>query len=725
MNEHETKGLLEFGDFRLDAERRRLWKNGEQIPLTPKEFDVLTALIRKAGSVVPKDELLDEVWKDVYVEEATLTRNISFLRKKLGPDEIIETLPKRGYRFLPAVRGARPSLIVEERRLTKITVEDTITVSDAAAAETSSARPALPGRTRRFRYGLVAIPVLLAAPIGLIIYFGFLRNSPPAAVTAARVVPFSGLPGRENMPAFSPDGKQIAFTWNGGNDVGNFDIYLRMIGAGDPVRLTTNGADDLFPTFSPDGKRIAFLRSHATSSEVYLISALGGAERKIADLRSVRSRVAFSPDGKTLAAADAKPGSDATAIFLFDIESGERKRISTPPAQVGDDMPVFSPDGKTVGFLRSFGAVWQEVFTVGAMGGEARQITFDKARIRGAAFAPDGRIVFASQRVNNQWNLWRASPGGEPQMIATGENNLSNPAVSPDGASIAFTVESNDTNIWSFRLDAKRSAANPPRVLISSSRPDHSPTVSPDGASAAFASDRSGTYQIWSSGIDGGGQRQLTEMAGAAGSPRFSPDGRSIVFDAIVEGSGDIFVIAANGGAPRNLTASPARDSLPSWSVDGRFVFFASNRGGSWQLWRVPAEGGEPVQVTRSGAFESFASPDGAHVFYTKERGASGIWKVPVDGGEESPVPELADAGYWRYWAVTREGVYYVARSTNAPYRLRFYDLSTGKTSDVAAADKAPVWIFGGLAVTPDAQAILYAHSDQNFSTIMLAGLEK
>ena len=96
-------------------------------------------------------------------------------------------------------------------------------------------------------------------------------------ILAAKIAPFSGLPGREITPVFSPDGKQLVYAWDGGTESGNLDIYVKLIGAGEPVRLTETANDELNPVFSPDGKSIAFIRNFANHNEIIMISALGGA----------------------------------------------------------------------------------------------------------------------------------------------------------------------------------------------------------------------------------------------------------------------------------------------------------------------------------------------------------------------------------------------------------------------------------------------------------------
>src|SRR3954468_6013215 len=113
-----SRHLYEFGPYRLDASERQLWRGSEAVHLTPKELDTLSALVRGAGRLMSKEELLREIWPDTFVGEATLAQNVFTLRKALGEAEggksYIETVPRRGYRFAAAVRELREGGETEE-----------------------------------------------------------------------------------------------------------------------------------------------------------------------------------------------------------------------------------------------------------------------------------------------------------------------------------------------------------------------------------------------------------------------------------------------------------------------------------------------------------------------------------------------------------------------------------------------------------------------------------
>lgn len=162
-------GKFRFGKFCLDASERRLLCEDEPIQLTPKQFDLLFYFVQNAGRTTKKNDLLDAVWADTYVEETTLARNVSWLREKLaeGSDgrTLIQTVPKVGYRFTPDVSFTDESdttLIVEEQIVQHVLAQETITISD----------PAEHAATVLSWSKVLASPRLIAASILLIAFVG-------------------------------------------------------------------------------------------------------------------------------------------------------------------------------------------------------------------------------------------------------------------------------------------------------------------------------------------------------------------------------------------------------------------------------------------------------------------------------------------------------------------------------------------------------------------------
>ena len=749
MKDKQIKEFYEFASFRLDVKKRRLMRGDEIVSLTPKEFEVLSLLIENAGRVVEKDKLLDSVWADTFVEEATMTRNISWLRKKLSDNDesdtkFIETVPKRGYRFLPevtkivkdfpaVVENGGEEFVYQEQIIQEIQIDENIEIIQSEEENETAfvggkfhespepkALSAAPVKGRISPLWIIPA-LLLTSLIGLFLYRADVYSNQPKVIFASKIAPFSGLPGREISPAFSPDGKQIVYAWDGGIESKNLDIYVKIVGAGDPVRLTETAEDELYPVYSPDGKSIAFVRNFPTHNEIILIPALGGAERKIYAQAGYAS-ISFSPDGKFLAAANLDLSNDKAGIFLINPANGEKTPITKPENPAIDLSPRFSSDGKSLAFIRYFSSFRREIFVIPAGGGEARQITFDDARIYGLDWSKDNqKLYFTSFRQTGQLGLWQVpiSEKSEPTLIPTGSKNLESLTVSPDGRTIAYVEETADENIWELAGQTKR-------PLIRSIRADHSQQFSPDGSQIVFASDRTGNYEIWLADADGRNQRQLTDSKESAGSPRFSPNGNFIAYDAQSSGSSDIYIVAVNGGLPRRLTDNAENNSLPAWSADGTSIFFISNRSGDEQIWKMPASGGDdPVQITKQGAFEMFAAADGETIIYSKGGNKTGLWLVKTGGGGEEPIPELGEVGGWRSWTVAPDGVYYTSFAVQPPFYIKFFDFATQQTKTITTIEKSPLLYYSNLSVSPDGKKILYARQDQSASSIMLAVLDK
>ena len=172
---------------------------------------------------------------------------------------------------------------------------------------------------------------------------------------------------------------------------------------------------------------------------------------------------------------------------------------------------------------------------------------------------------------------------------------------------------------------------------------------------------------------------------------------------------------------PRQLTTEPGEDTCPSWSRDGRWIYFGSGRSGSLQIWKMPSAGGQAVPVTRSTEGSRGSSRRTGSISTTPKGGTSaGIWRIPVGGGAETPVVDHHGAGFWRSWAVTEEGIYFVTAEMAARPIIEFFSFAAGDMRPVAVLERpvsARVW---GFSVSPDRRWILYTQIDQSSSDIML-----
>jgi eukaryotic-like serine/threonine-protein kinase len=586
-------------------------------------------------------------------------------------------------------------------------------------------------RPRPMHRGILITATALIAGLALAWYMWTVRPGSHLQAPTLTVVPVTSFAGYKDFGSLSPDGRRIAFSWNGGmggsSGKQERNIYTKTIGPDDPVRLTFAPEDDRLPAWSPDGRYIAFCRALTPEPKpsryaIYVIPASGGQERKVAE---GRMGVSWAPDGKTLALAGLPAEGDG--IFLLSLDTGERSQLTSSQPYF-DNLPVFSPDGRWIAFTRDFGYSTQEIFVIPARGGTARQLTFDREPTYGAAWTADSReIVFASNRGVGGESLWRiAVEGGAPSRFSATPEGGFYPSISRQVNRLVYTELFKDTNIYAYESPGFESPSAPgrfegPKGLILSSRRDDSPSISPDGERIAFVSKRTGNEEIWVCDRNG---RQLVQLTSfqepETGTPRWSPDGRSIAFDSLAGGNPDIYVISADGGTPRRVTTGPSGNFMPSWSPDGKWIYFKSDRSGSDQIWKIPEAGGAPSQVTRGGATEAFASPDGKEVYFTK-RDWGAIWTVPVHGGPEKPLPELQRFDkIFRSWGVANRGIYFISREEGPHQTIRFFSFATRGTTSLVTLNREPIWNYPDVALSSDGRQLLAACLDQEVNDLML-----
>jgi Tol biopolymer transport system component/DNA-binding winged helix-turn-helix (wHTH) protein len=709
--------ILRFGVFEADLLSGELRKSGVRIKLQDRPFQILAILLAQPGAVVTREELQKRLWPaDTFVDfEHGLNTAITKLRQALADDadnpRFIETLPRRGYRFVAPVSSDGNGHAHSP---------DTLAPNTEAVptAPIPSAAPGVSTAThvrRSTLYWTVGIVFLLG--LGIASWFFLSRSTARPNFSAVRIAPLNGLP-RESDAAFSPDGSQVAFVWSGrplpsGEDQ-RVHIYVSQLGAEAPRRLTNSEGWEIAPVWSPDGKYIAFIRitQDHQNDGMYIASAQGGSERRVypLDLRNSTKELDWSPDGKYLAFAERNSPDEPAAVYLLSLDTLQRHPLTAPPRGVlGDSSPAFSPDGRSLAFLRDR-LDTQEIFVVPSQGGEPRQVTFDNRIIQGVSWSADGRdFIFSSNRAGAS-SLWRVPvSGGTPERLPIIGGMVVRPTVARQGNRMAYTSVNYTSDIWRAELPAAGKQLAPPAKFITSTALEEGPQYSPDGQRIAFQSTRTGDYEIWRCDADGTNLVQLTHFGGPlTGTPHWSPDGREIVFDSRPAGHSQVFVINAEGGQPRQVTIGDAESGVADWSADGKWVYFGSSRTGSWEIWKIPSRGGAAIQVTRHGGFAPEASRDGKYIYYARGRDLPGLWRVPVDGGEEVKILDAPPPTAWAYFVVVDKGIYFADAPDHKTPGIYFYDFATRKSSPVRLLDRFGSQGAPGLSISPDGRYAIY-----------------
>lgn len=699
---------FKFGAFELDTHSGELRKHGIKIRLQPQPLQTLSILLENAGQVVTREEMQKRLWPDsTYVDfDNAINSTIRKLRDALGDSAenpvFIETLARRGHRFIYPIPAANAPAMPEVEQKKALPKQ----------------RP-LPRRT----VAVIGAGVLAAA--ALVFWMANRRGENVGIPHVA--VPITSYLGLQHNPSFSPDGTRVAFAWyEPAKRVSG--IYVKSIGPGDPVALTTGEKGDFGPAWSPDGQFIAFMRPRdAWHAAVMIMASVGGQERHLTDVGFYEAYIppyrhewsvaspflAWSANGKWLIGLDEGGPTGPARAIRISVGTGEKRAITSPPPDSeGDGCLALSPDGKTLAFSRA------DIYTISMSEdmlpiGEERRLTFDGKAIEGLAWTADGHaLVFVSDR-SGKLEMWRMAPlpKADPVRINAAGPDPGAIAISPERNRLVYTHWWGKGSIQGISLTGK--TAGQTTTLISSSRDELLPKYSPDGKRMAFQSNRSGENEVWISDVDASNSRQLTYCGTWAGSPRWSPDGQKIAFDCDKTGTGpgtwNIYVVDSQGGEPVPLTTSSS-NMRPSWSHDGKWIYFGSDRSGSLQIWKIPASGGKPIQLTRKGGEVAYESADGKSIYYTL---GFDLWEAPVDGGEEVRV---LNSIYRLNFAPGKQGVYFLDGNQLA-VDLKLLDPRTHRIQSIAAV---PGPMDEEITISPDEQWMAYAKVEYDGSELML-----
>jgi len=687
---------IRFGAFELNLQSRELRKAGIRLNLPEQPLQILECLLDRPGELVDRDQLCKRLWPgDTFVDfEHGLNAAVKRLRDVLGDSadspRFVETVPRRGYRFLAPVERW-PN-----------------------GATDSTEQPAV--LHARHRWPLWASAAILTVLATAALAWTLV---PPRAVVAKqppRLVQLSTLSGWSEWPSFSPDGSQVAFT-RYFDDKGS--IQVQVIGSTESRPLMTGGAMDFSPSWSPDGRRIAFLREGTDTDRIHLTTPLGGSAVKVSDFPA-RAPLSWSPDGRYLAVQRAVTSStEESAVWLIPVDGGDPRAIThgTPPSV--HTSPSFSPDGRRLAYAACAdgieGGCHIEVIglTQDLMpsAGPVVRIPGMVSQIHSIAWTVDGQsLVFDGHRGGSE--LLRAPSNGSqpPSPVEVAGMNAGKPATARTRERLALVRMIHNVDVYRFESD------KPVAGVATSSLGDFSPAFSPDGTRIAFCSDRAGGA-IWVAAADGSGAHPLTDGP-AHGSPHWSPDGRSIVFDSLsLDERWHIWTVDSDGGAPRQLTQGAGSQNVPSWSHDGRWVYFSDDRGSGRNIWRVNVRDATEQQITRTGA-GSFAreSPDGSSLLYQPRDVDSPLLAMPLDGGE---VKQLVDCVSNGKFAASPHGIYHVACDAGVHPRVLVLEPRTGRSRVLGRLENLASG-FNGLTVSPDGRSILYTRLSDFSADLMM-----
>jgi Tol biopolymer transport system component/DNA-binding winged helix-turn-helix (wHTH) protein len=688
---------IRFGVFELDLHTRELRKHGIRLKLQDQPLKVLHALLEHPGELVTREELQHRLWSDdTFVDfDQSLNRAVNRVREVLGDGadvpRFIETLPRRGYRFIAPV-------------------QDALKQTEASAPEPSpSARSE---GQRQWRWSVsnvwaaaISISIVVVAAILL-----FVRQ----ATFAVPVVRFTiGPPDKTSFVrsdgvigsmAISPDGRRIVFS---ARSAGGSQLWVRYLDQliAQPLAGTENA---LFPFWSPDSRSIGF----TAGGRLKKFDLAAGQVVTLADMPGLRGGTWNREDSILFAPSRAEPlrrvpsaGGNPSTLMNLD----------TANARADHLWPCFLPDGRHFLFS-TMEASNRAHYTI-----RAGSLDSPETKVIREA---DSNAVFAAGTLLFQWeSALMAQPFDPKRLTATGapvpiSENLGSLvtgkgsfAVSDNGV-LVYAARQQTQFMWFDRAGRQVSAVGEPGSLGRIH-------LSPNGERATVAVTAGSNTNIWIYNVVSGIRTRLTfgpstDMIGV-----WSPDGRTIVFDSNRKGHQDLYRNAADGTGSEELLYADSLEKGPSsWSPDGKILLYnALSRESAWDIWALPLERNQlgvaqkPYPFLKTAANEQQAqfSPDGRWVLYQSDESGAGeiyVTRFPVPGGKRRISPAGGGQPRWR-----RDGreIFYISSDGKlmaAHVRTNGSTLEIGETRPLFMS---PLVAGQGFAfdVSPDGQRFL------------------
>ena len=697
-----TGNIVRFGDLSLDLRTAELRRRGRRVRLQGQPFQVLVLLLRKPGELITREEIRNELWPgDTFVDfDDGLNAAIRKLRQVLGDSaerpKYIETLPRRGYRFIGRLE-AEPTIAAPEPN--GAAQYPTSKNGNNKLETPEEARPQAPvqsgtraGLGRR-RVLLLAVAALCMVVLGSVILFEFLRPSPPARLEFTQLTNFAD---SAVAPTLSRDGSMLAFIRGEDAFAGPGEIYIKLLPHGEPVQLTHDGRVKMGPLFfSPDGSRIAYT---VGINDVWTVSVLGGepshwlanagglswvtlsphehrvmfsaiigdslnmgvyvatesraGERTIylpKDMNGMAHRSFVSPDARSILIAEMDiSGWLPCRLVPFD-GSSRGERVGPQPSQCTD--AAWSPDGRWMYFAADTGDgfhIWRQLYPKGT----AEQVTFGATEEQGLAFAADGRS-FVTSIGEKQSTIWIHDLSGDRQITSQGYAFM--PSFSSDGGRLYYLQRSQANSrfvsgeLWAVNIETRTRERLLPDFLM-----EHY-NVAPDGKHIVFVSvDNASHSSVWIAALDGSSApRRLTSL-----------DSVRAIFGA----HEDVFFVGGETTATSflyhlNLDGSGLERIVPSHIL---YLYDVSPDGNWLAVW----EGMDVVLYSRDGASRRLIcrncgtaggedrgltpplvswSRDGRYLYFHSVGTSRAIesqrtYVIPVQSGQMAPT--LPDSGY-------------------------------------------------------------------------------
>lgn len=599
------KSRIRFGPFEVDPQAGELRKHGVKLRLVGQPLEVLAALLERPGEVLTREELRTKLWPtDEFVDfDHGLNAAMNKLRDALSDSaempKYVETLPRRGYRFIaPVDRCSVPGRI-----------------GIAAAPERSKSSFLRPWAGIAFLSSIV-----IAVLVGV-----WWRHPSRRTEVIEHKLTANSAENSVSSAAVSPDGKYLAYADNTG-------IYLKLIRTGEihPVPLPPNfsaGVDDWFP----DGSHLLVSRAEQLGkTSLWRISVFGGTPGQLANDASGGS---VSPDGSHIAFRRGELTFDGLwgrEEWVMRSDGTDQVKVATGRSDLSQlGAPTWSPDRKRIAYIRSNWAYNARTSSVEVNEWEKAnaETLFSDSRLSPALhWLPDGRLIYAfgSAQQQQDSSLWvvplqqSKQISSPPKRITGGHGWISQVAGSADGKAVIFLRGNWLPSIYIGTLAADGTHLLANRRLTLDENENIPFSWTPDGKAVLFSSDRNGTREIFKQAIDQPVAESLVTSADQVSEPKLTPNRSEILYISTPKSPGpetlsSIFAIPIRGGTPRLILKDVGIYNVQCARLPSTLCLYSIAKGNTWETFRFDVQSGKHIDPPQIDPECNWSlSPDGS-----------------------------------------------------------------------------------------------------------------
>jgi DNA-binding winged helix-turn-helix (wHTH) protein/Tol biopolymer transport system component len=639
-----TSHQVRFGEFILDLETAELRKNGYQSTLQGQPFQILLILLEQPGRLVTRDELKKRLWpSDTFVDfDHGLNKAVNRLREALDDSadhpKFIETLPRRGYRFIgninePAATSqqnlASPEPYIEkrwsafpirgQRRLKRDSDSGRISSSSTRAVQelptelptvTANRTPAV---VRGRQYAILAACIALSA-VAFVAYRFWPRANSLGGL--AKITQISQWNKPMNDATLSPDGHAVAFTSTVG---GTAQVFLMLTSGGEPLQLTNDEGDKIVNTFSLDGKEIYYERNLG-SDGIWAVPTLGGSPRLVTSGRDVVP----SSDGSSIFYGKG----DGSGIFRA-AKSGLNEELVYNSKGTGLFFYPFLlfPGGNdllTLGSRRD--SLNVRIFKINLTSHEAVDLGEISPTGSGLRWAEPGKTLLFSRTAKGLTNIWSYNlKDGSLTQITFGTGSDFSPMPDPGGKGIYYVNGKSSAFLTAYHVHSKQSTD-----IVSEDATQ--PAISLDGKRVMYTTlPAPRTSELWVSDIDGGKKVKIARGEGL-GTGNWAPDNFHLSFQEVRTDAADqAYIVSADGSGLRQLPTMGGTPSSTVWSPDQKAIYVSiqDKVGQTYNIWRWSVGGSTTEKFVDNCGQVSDIDPGGGYLLDVVWLGEkTGIYEV-------------------------------------------------------------------------------------------------